>query len=458
MSTLSHQLRRMSSSGSITNLDLNSNTENDTSPLRQTQTVKTKYYFFKVLQFLHFGVVMFYLWAGLVEFINNPPFFDAYGDALTNMNKLPEGIFANDPRQRQAGNLRLMDLPILLMLLAYAGVATWLKYQGLAWLLTFSITIAFIFFWVVNFWAQGAFDWRYYSSRMSGLELQVSALALSCTNILMVMFYKRRRLPFKFKSSLPIERLGFLHLSFNFCAIFLIMFTSMLMWFTKMYISWACFKDQNELLGLCQVTNQVQCYPCQTCTEEGINKCYKREIDETLFSCNTKYPKEAKKGAFCIFNYNMSTVEFLTIFAYIGGLCVFLSNFIKLVGHYILRVLFMFYEWCLNRCNRTSRMIDNHRQRLVQRRQLREHRMNCDRQLLTDSISPIQSPRELHNPVGSPGGSTNASGGLSPRLMDLEDGEVRHQNNFADSYRATSPSIFLDEDESDGNFLNASLG
>jgi len=118
----------------------------------------------------------------------------------------------------------------------------------------------------------------------------------------------------------------------------------------------------------------------------------------------------------------------------------------------------MFYEWCLNRCNRTSRMIDNHRQRLVQRRQLREHRMNCDRQLLTDSISPIQSLRELHNPVGSPGGSTNASGGLSPRLMDLEDGEVRHQNNFADSYIAPSPSIFLDEDESDGNFLNASLG
>lgn len=45
-----------------------------------------------ILQIFHFLVVLGYLWAGLVEFIRNPPFFDAYGDAATR-NSLPEGLF-----------------------------------------------------------------------------------------------------------------------------------------------------------------------------------------------------------------------------------------------------------------------------------------------------------------------------------------------------------------------------
>lgn len=93
MTSLSHQLKIMST-GSITNLDLNSNT-NEASYFRQRKKfAKPRYYFFKTLQVIHFGIVMFYLWAGLVEFINNPPFFDAYGDALSGLNKLPEGVFA----------------------------------------------------------------------------------------------------------------------------------------------------------------------------------------------------------------------------------------------------------------------------------------------------------------------------------------------------------------------------
>jgi len=86
-------MQRMSSSGSITNLDLNSSTNNDFSPRHTSVVGKTKYFLFKGLQVIHFAIVMFYLWAGLVEFINNPPFFDAYGDALSSMNKLPQGIF-----------------------------------------------------------------------------------------------------------------------------------------------------------------------------------------------------------------------------------------------------------------------------------------------------------------------------------------------------------------------------
>jgi hypothetical protein len=44
------------------------------------------------LQLVHFLIVVGFLWAGLVEFIRNPPFFDAYGDAATR-NSLPEGLF-----------------------------------------------------------------------------------------------------------------------------------------------------------------------------------------------------------------------------------------------------------------------------------------------------------------------------------------------------------------------------
>ena len=124
----------------------------------------------------------------------------------------------------------------------------------------------------------------------------------------------------------------------------------------------------------------------------------------------------------------------------------FLSNFIKLIGHYILRVLFMGYEWFLNKCNRTSRTLEKHRERLLQKKLLREHRISCDRQVLT---GPLSSPREFRDQPGSPPLSPSGSGG---RNSDLENGNISPT-------RATSPSIFLEEeDETDGNFLNASLG
>ncbi len=44
------------------------------------------------LQVLHFLISMGYLWAGVVEFIRNPPFFDAYGDATESID-LPQGFF-----------------------------------------------------------------------------------------------------------------------------------------------------------------------------------------------------------------------------------------------------------------------------------------------------------------------------------------------------------------------------
>lgn len=40
---------------------------------------------------------------------------------------------------------------------------------------------------------------RYYSPRMKGLEIQVFTISLSLTSTFTVLFYKRKKMPFKFK-------------------------------------------------------------------------------------------------------------------------------------------------------------------------------------------------------------------------------------------------------------------
>lgn len=115
----------------------------------------------------------------------------------------------------------------------------------------------------------------------------------------------------------------------------------------------------------------------------------------------------------------------------------------------------MLYEWCLERCNRTSRTIQNHRQRVLQRKQLREQRMNHDRQLLSDSLtSPVISPRELRDQTGSP--STNNDS------FDVVEGSSVGDGGSVggELFHGRSPTMFLEDDydENDGNFLNASLG
>ena len=46
---------------------------------------------------------------------------------------------------------------------------------------------------------------RYFSSRMNGLQLQVSSIALSATVIFMVIFHTRKKLPFKFKVGIVLN-------------------------------------------------------------------------------------------------------------------------------------------------------------------------------------------------------------------------------------------------------------
>ena len=55
-------------------------------------------------QVLHFLVSAGYLWAGIVEFIRNPPFFDAYGDAGTSID-VPRGYVKVSKRASFASKL-----------------------------------------------------------------------------------------------------------------------------------------------------------------------------------------------------------------------------------------------------------------------------------------------------------------------------------------------------------------
>ncbi|XP_031549201.1 uncharacterized protein LOC116286767 [Actinia tenebrosa] len=298
-----------------------------------------------VIQIIHFLIVIGYLWAGLVEFIRNPPFFDAYGDAATR-NSLPEGLFENDPRTLdKLQSLRLMDLPIFFMVLAYFGVCVWLKFKGLSWLVTVCITLSVLCFFFVNYWAYIYFDWRYFPTRNLGLDFQVVTIALSATCIFMVIFYERKKMPFKFKPTLPIKPLGKIHVIANFIPCFLIIFTCLIMWFSKLYQSWACFKNHEDVMSLCERTTMVQCYPCDTCTPDGLKKCVKDR--HQMYHCLSDLMNVVKKteGSFCLFNYNISIYTFLTVFAYVGGLVVFLSTFYRIVMHYFFRLSFLIIGW-----------------------------------------------------------------------------------------------------------------
>lgn len=96
MEQLDQQEFEVMSTNSTTNTDIlmnPSSSRSNASTFSRHHAGKAKFYFFKVLQIIHFLIVMGFIWAGFVEFINNPPFFDAYGDAIVVSKYLPEGIF-----------------------------------------------------------------------------------------------------------------------------------------------------------------------------------------------------------------------------------------------------------------------------------------------------------------------------------------------------------------------------
>lgn len=61
-----------------------------------------------------------------------------------------------------------------------------------------------------------------------------------------------------FQSSLPVRPLGKIHITANFLAIYLVTFTCLILWFSKLYVSWACFKNHDDVMSLCERTTMVR--------------------------------------------------------------------------------------------------------------------------------------------------------------------------------------------------------
>ena len=59
------------------------------------------------------------------------------------------------------------------------------------------------------------------------------------------------------QATLPVRPFGKIHVFCNFAVIFVIVYFCLMMWFSKLYVSWAYFNNYKEVLELCQSTNMV---------------------------------------------------------------------------------------------------------------------------------------------------------------------------------------------------------
>ena len=59
------------------------------------------------------------------------------------------------------------------------------------------------------------------------------------------------------QATLPIRPFGKIHVFCNFAVIFVIVYFCLMIWFSKLYVSWAYFNNYKEVLELCQSTNMV---------------------------------------------------------------------------------------------------------------------------------------------------------------------------------------------------------
>jgi len=48
----------------------------------------------------------------------------------------------------------------------------------------------------------------------------------------------------------------------NIIGLFSVLALCFFIWFTRLYVSWACVDNMNDIYILCQLTNQIQCYSC----------------------------------------------------------------------------------------------------------------------------------------------------------------------------------------------------
>ena len=65
---------------------------------------------------------------------------------------------------------------------------------------------------------------------------------------------------------------------FNILALYVVLTLCFFIWFSRLYDSWACIQGAADILLLCQLTNQIQCYQCGSedadqCHDIGLADC-----------------------------------------------------------------------------------------------------------------------------------------------------------------------------------------
>lgn len=291
----------------------------------------TGYKWFKfICQLLHAAIALGFVVVGIIEFINKRPFFDALAH-----HELPEQLFHREFLGAENAYRRFMDAPILLFFIFYFGVCAWNRFTGKSsWLMTIALSSTTLIYLYINLWNQHDFNWKYFISRFNGIFIQVYTMSFTMALVLTVFLAKRRRLPFKFKAHFPLYTYSTAHVIWNLIALFVVMSTCLVFWISRLYISWVCVESLWKISLLCQVTPEVQCYLCDQCIDSELKRCAANVSNVPLHCYHPISTSIADKSAFCTFNYNIGVFTFITVFAYVGGLWVFLHGFLSALLHY----------------------------------------------------------------------------------------------------------------------------
>jgi hypothetical protein len=240
------------------------------------------------------------------------------------------------------------------------------------------MTAIILCFVLINYVAHSYFDWDYFSTRIRGVWLTICSITVSVVVNLVVYAWSRKKLFFEFKPPEKDVQLAavsymanndsrntesqsvvgdkqnvvqtnkWVSVLWNAIALFVIIFICLLIWFSRMYMSYCCFSSRNEIMTLCEMTNEVQCYPCSKCISNAIHNCSMDKLSQ--FHCLSPMDEvDQSKGAICIFNYNVGLFTFILVFAYIGGVYFLFFNITRAITNYFIDWVYQRYIWCLRR-------------------------------------------------------------------------------------------------------------
>ena len=167
---------------------------------------------------------------------------------------------------------------------------------------------------------------RYLTQRAVIIILDVLILSFGWTSVVMTLLLIRGWFPFKTMVSLNCFKLTHTHTHTHTCmhvhagnahthtqkttpvtrsdkavailgnivGLYSVLTLCFFIWFTRLYVSWACIDDRYDVLLLCQLTNQIQCYSCLNdgadhCVDAGLAECVKHPASEPFHCLSPVY-------------------------------------------------------------------------------------------------------------------------------------------------------------------------